>query len=469
MVPLFSQHQLIDGSEKERLPVKEFVKKLQEITGKQDDLDSVKFVLAINAAFSRVVENGVSICCLSIYNLLARILVLLRLMLRVEEIKDEHIRNIFFVEFEFVPTAVRGGVVEKSGMLDGFIGYSDASWVDFSFLKDERYSAAIDAMVADIKAWGNEVKELVLSAHPAAYYNSWSHLYRDCMLASNEAKLKATDVKDLAGAADLMSRYISGMATSMMHIRCEGKKALSSVLKKCPLLIVWEIEHAKKTKGDVYKKLNSVNIGPVAITISKERAGTICDYRMDEQFDEARTKMNNALDSLTNDYIVNDVEEWWRGVLHDARERYVTRCYRRLADRQSQQEYVIDSKKIEKWANSFISTFELREQIHRTEYVKRVVDAKKGCLSSFALELESRRESIKSRILTNLETVDNEDDFERKILSWELGRERRSHRLEESKQIRELQRKWRQISVDMNNKIAEVIETRIDENLKRKK
>lgn len=469
VVPLFSQHQLVDGSEKERMSVKEFVKELNAVTGKHDDSDTVKFILAINAAFSRVVENGVSIFCVSIYNLIARILVLVRVMLSGEDIKDEHIRNVLVMGFDYVPTAVRGGVVEKSGMLDGFIGYPDASWVDFSFLKDKKYNAAIDAMVEDIKAWGEEVKELVVSAHPVAYYNSWSHLYRDCMLASNEAKLKATNVEDLAGAAGLLSRYIAGMVTSTMYIKCDGEKSLFRVLCNCPLLKVWELEDNKRDKGEVYQKLNSVNIGPVGITISKERAETICDYRMDEQFGETRVKVNNALDALTNDYIVNDVEEWWRVVLHDARERYVTMCYRRLSESKNQQEHVIDSKKIEKWANAFISSFELHELVHRTDFIKRVVDAKKECFSNFASELESRRESLKSSVMGKLDAVDNEDDFERKILSRELGRELRGHRWEESRQRRGLQRVWTQISVDMNNKIAEVIEKRIDENLRRKK
>lgn len=465
VVPLLSQNLYLDCTEKERISVQRLVAKLRELT-KENSSEVFNSIIAINVAMSRVVDKGTCVYCLSVYNLMAKVVQLLSVDMSDENDVKNKLTQILSENFILIPTASRNVVVEHARVPDGFIGIGEEKWINFKFLSE--YKKEMEAFVEDIKTWLIKAGEDFPLVHPDIYQSSWAYFYRECLLLTNEAKVKGFVEDDLVQAGSLFSRYVMGFVASMIHVQKANDKQPEpfQLLQDCPLVKIW----LNGLSPSIASVLNDVNVGPIEVPLNKKMAEELCNYKVNREYSECKKNIYTNLELNVREYENYHMEHWRDYVTNTARDMFLKiniECLRQ--NKESNEKY--DETTIKSRCNMFV------QRCKYDKYLKIYSDFVNNRLQMVKLEVEaelmSRTKMLCDQIIMKIDRANDLDDFENRIINRSIISDKKNINSLERRSMNRLSNLLDGIRGDAEPEINRELEDEINSNLnkyiKRKK
>ena len=416
VVPLLSWSQGISDEPCYRMSVQDFAEALKKELADKKDVKTIKSIIAIAAAFSRIVENGTSVYSLSVYNILSKLVALFAVLEQEKEDEGQMFRRVLLFNANMIPTSVLDPKLPSHGIHENVLGVAMKEWFDFEILFEEEYERMVDEVVVELKEWMLKVKDLRVSIHPSTLQVAWNHFYQECLVTTNECKIKAIDEKSLVQAGALFASYVRNFIVSMFHVMTVDGERLISCLSSCPLLQIWTKK--EELAPGVKQKLDMVNVGHVELTLNKERAEEIIRYRLSESYSRYSIEFKSAMDAEAREFETENFEPWWNNILQWVRRTY-SDCW---------QEIKPDSVrgKLEKRLKLYEDKLRVEVHAYKREFNQTLQARKNNLVNSILRKLQEEEERALASIMSIAESVTDENELENKVIKKKINELERS-------------------------------------------
>lgn len=290
VIPLLSQSQEVGYGSIARISAQNFVNKLIETVESHHDADVACAGLAICHSFSHVVERGRGLYCLSVFNLLNTVCLLMEIK-QISEISLRESINDVLLGATTIPVVSRQATsssVDKRRIQDT----SDVQVIkggescDFRKLRFSQINKEINQVVDRIYKWRINMKHEEIVVPPYELRNLWSSFILSCQLVTNSAKLESLDAKSLAQAGILFKRYLQAFLEYGGQTGSPQLRKLMIAIEECPLCEWWI--NATDDVSVVFACCNQINIGPVQLHMTREDAENFVSMKLQTEEDTIR-------------------------------------------------------------------------------------------------------------------------------------------------------------------------------------
>lgn len=285
VVPLMSYTQSLDTVGSDRISVQQFVQDILNYTRAAKNKNSTCAALAVYHAFGRVVEYGGSIHCLSVFNLLNTVAKLIEIQHDDQEmLKNEILQilenggNVPTVSRESSGPRKRMPLSLRRGYMQEYLGGDTCSFYEL-FLGD--MMSSVNEVIDMIVEWKQRIKDIECVLQAYELRNIWALFMRGCQMATDSAKIKSDNSEDLAEAGKLFMYYLDAFFESAYYGKNNKLRNLMDAIAACPLCMAWL--SGMVNAEQIYKKCNSVNIGPMRLDMSYRRAMDLCVARVKKE------------------------------------------------------------------------------------------------------------------------------------------------------------------------------------------
>lgn len=418
VIPMLTQPQKVGYKVKPRMSVQEFVDNLTQRVSQAGDMSTICAGLAVYHAFVRVVEHGRDVYCLSVFNLLNTVALLLEIKSENEEEIRQGITRILFNDGH-IPSSMRDSTSRERPYMRR--GYDSRDALDALSTKACHFSELQQALatngkevVEEIKNWLLQTSRISSVVSPQMLSNWWSSFILNCHIATNNARTEAQDEKELAQAGVLFNQYLEAFCDCASPSDNRNLQTIMEAISKCPLCAVWRTP--KQNASVIFECCNSVNIGPMEILLNRSRAEILCDDELKKVSETAMMQVLSTFQKMMNRCQV-DIE----GFVTAARERAEQLCKSTLLP--LNREFI--NKKVQKgsrlkkankrdddnFTKRFMSSLESNVEAKRNDSHMQMVKMYHEMRFRFEKELDGDVADRKERILRNYSPEQDEKEF----------------------------------------------------------
>lgn len=417
VVPLMSYAQSIDAVGSDRISVQQFVQDTLSYARERKSKKITCAALAVYHAFGRVVEYGSSIHCLSVFNLLNTVAKLIEIQHDDQErLKNEILQilenggNVPTVSREPYALRKRRPFSLRRSYRQDYLGGDTCSFYEL-FLDD--MMSSVNEVIDMIVEWKQEIEgmDCVLQAYELR--NIWALFMRGCQMATDSAKIKSDNSEDLAEAGKLFMYYLDAFFESAYYVKNNELRNLMDAIAACPLCMAWlsGMENAEQ----IYKKCNSVNIGPMRLDMSSRRAKDLCIARENEEKKICISKADIKLKLCVEKHI-KKVKDVWDNLNKNTREKCVSELlplYEQVVKARQikgKRKGGLGGRERKQFVERFLRSIE-KETAEREQVLENINKAHMNFRMSFRDALESDLRERKMRTLKGVEEIRDEKAF----------------------------------------------------------
>lgn len=333
VVPLFTFGVSGGGKELRRNSVFDAMRKIGEIVKQSDDKDTLLYYLALLHSLSLVVENNRSYYCLSVYNMLAVTIRLLRTANANPRSRRKHIRNTL-LGIEDIKVTVRNvdvSDISAENELSEDLLQNIKEVLDF-VLKNR--NDLIELIVEEMEQWVNACQEQELLVTATSMANCWQAFIQQGMLVTKAAKITSTRTQELAVAGKLFANYMS--AWSRVIVSCNERikpEDAENQLQYCPLwCIVQKAANNEKNESILEKAIretNGINIGQIEIVFDERNIKSFYDSKLRNR----KTRLESALQEESRELLrgqTTQLSGWCAAEMEQIQNMYTEAAYEQL-------------------------------------------------------------------------------------------------------------------------------------------
>ncbi len=259
VIPLFLHDWKATAPSMSRDSVETTVANLVERVESRGSLNDMLFVLALCHSMNQEQFMGQNVFYLSVYNLFSCIMELLSVKMS-KPISKGKIRDILSPA-NAVPLLVRETAKGNEEVSDPQKKGDSSIRSLFTGLSKGKNASVFEKAVDSVYKWLTELKDDPGMTQVNQLGEQWQSYYQSCLVATNEAPLKAWMECDVVSAGDLFIRYVSAFIEHLIpdNQKNESRKK-NKELVDCPL--VQALMDDSDEEGCL-ELLNQVNVGPV--------------------------------------------------------------------------------------------------------------------------------------------------------------------------------------------------------------
>lgn len=306
IIPLFPQSMNIGYRAGGRISLKEFVDKLVNEVKSVNNGMATCSGLAVYHALGRVVEQGRSIYCLSVFNLLDMVARLLDIQQASAKDRRKAVEN--ELKKSSISSSVARSVTERprsplmrlseSRHRQGtYMGET----VAFDGFKQLAEGPAAEELVDSILKWLSDAPNEGLCVSPRELCNLWFSFMMSCQIKTNNARVVAVDEKDLALAGELFKSYLNAFFEYGKQSDNTNLRKQMEFLSRCPLCQAWSSNMEDSPR--IFNCCNQLNIGPMELIMDRDRASLYCKDRVQGAKDRAMLVAGERFDDICRSFV----------------------------------------------------------------------------------------------------------------------------------------------------------------------
>lgn len=317
IIPLFPQSMNIGYRAGDRISLKEFVDKLVNEVKSVNNGMATCSGLAVYHALGRVVEQGRSIYCLSVFNLLDMVARLLDIQQASAKDRRKAVEN--ELKKSSISSSVARSVTERprsSLMRLSESRHRQGTYmgetVAFDGFKQLAEEPAAEELVDSILKWLSDAPNEELCVSPRELCNLWFSFMMSCQIKTNNAMVVAVDEKDLAPAGELFKSYLNAFFEYGKQSDNTNLRKQMEFLSRCPLCQAWNSN--MKDSPAIFTCCNQLNIGPMELIMDKCRASLYCEERVQNEKERAVLVAGNHFDEICRGFAtdVEQIQDAWK-------------------------------------------------------------------------------------------------------------------------------------------------------------
>lgn len=426
--------------------------------------DALMYYLAILHSISHIVEGKNSYYCISVYNLLALTIRLLKASRTSAEDRTKRIRFILFSLHDIKSTVCHVDSDISFAKNDHMGDLISVINEKLHFINNQHIET-VDATIEKIAQWIEKSQQQSILVTAKHIVSGWRSFINVCTLKTKAAKLFSVDPDDIVKAGSLFADYVSAMKTALTSCCLEHHPQNNdNLLTDCPL---WNT--LISADCSVATAFNKVNIGKVNTLLDLPSLKKMYNMKLQTQTIRQEYQMRENIDEVLQD-TKRELSTWVKKQVSEVSFHYTKNLHEPLKPESKKLQQPYEEQK-EKEASALQVQIEktIKDIAKRNErslhelWSSKINVLKETIVADFIVELTRRREEFWNYIQPDIRRLENEDRAmglidkhvtqfinNQRSLRWEFAE------LSENKVHMEIH-KWKQTTLDyINKKVSSV-------------